>query len=90
MANHKSAIKRARQNDKKRARNTAVRSKMKTELRGAAAAIATAKSREEALKALTAGDRAMQKAVTKGVVPKNRASRTVSRLAARVNAKFAA
>lgn len=89
MANHKSAIKRARQNDKRRARNTALRSKAKTEAKKGLTSILAAGSREDALKALRASEKALQKAVSKGVLPKERASRKVARLAATVNKKFA-
>ena len=90
MANHKSAIKRARQNDKRRERNSALRSQAKTEAKKAVTAITGAKSRTDALKALTDADRSLQKAVSKGVMPKARASRKVARLAALVNTKFKA
>jgi small subunit ribosomal protein S20 len=89
VANHKSAIKRARQNDKRRERNTALRSKAKTEAKKALTGIQTASSREDALKALSAGERALQKAVSKGVIPKERASRKVARLSAVISKKFA-
>ncbi|MBI3543958.1 MAG: 30S ribosomal protein S20 [Deltaproteobacteria bacterium] len=88
MANVKSAIKRARQNDKRRERNNALRAKMKTELKKALTAVTAAGSRADALKALTAADRALQKAVSKHVIPKERASRRVARVAALVNKKF--
>lgn len=88
MANHKSAEKRARQNDQRRVRNTTLRSKAKTETKRALEAIAAAGSLDEALKALRAGERAMQKAASKGVLPKERASRKTARLAAAVKAKF--
>ena len=88
MANHKSAIKRARQNDKRRERNTALRSTAKTEAKKALTTITGAGSREDALKALRAGEKALYKAVSKGVIPKSRASRKVARLAKAVNKKF--
>jgi small subunit ribosomal protein S20 len=88
VANHKSAVKRARQNDKRRARNTGLRSQAKTEGKKALLAITSATSRDEALKALQAGERALHKAVSKGVLPKERASRKVSRLATALNKKF--
>lgn len=88
MANHKSAIKRARQNDKRRTRNSALRSSAKTEAKKALTAINGASNRTDALKALVDADRSLQKAVSKGVMPKERASRKVSRLAALVNSKF--
>lgn len=88
MANHKSAVKRARQNAKRHVRNTALRSKAKTETKKATNAINAAKTREEALKALNEGSRQLQKAASKGVLPKERASRKTSRLAALVNSRF--
>lgn len=89
MANVKSAEKRARQNDKRRERNSALRAKAKTEAKKALTAITAASSRDEALKALSEGERAIQKAASKGVLPKERASRKVSRLALAVSKKFA-
>lgn len=89
MANHKSAIKRARQNDKRRARNNGLRSKAKTEAKKGTTGVLAASTREDALKALRAAERALQKAVSKGVVPKERASRKVARMAAALNKKFA-
>jgi small subunit ribosomal protein S20 len=89
VANHKSAIKRARQNEKRRERNQALRSKAKTETKKALEAITKAGSREDALKALRLAERAMHKAASKGVLPKERASRKTSRLAAAVDRKFA-
>lgn len=89
MANHKSAMKRARQNTKRRARNTAIRSHTKTLVKEALELIQKASSREEALAALCAGERVLQKAASKGAVPKTRASRKTSRLAALVERKFA-
>ncbi|MBI3557657.1 MAG: 30S ribosomal protein S20 [Deltaproteobacteria bacterium] len=88
MANHKSAIKRARQNDKRRARNTALRGKTKTEAKKSFTGVTGAANRADALKALSAADRVLQKAVSKGVLPKERASRKLARMAAALNAKF--
>lgn len=89
MANHKSAIKRARQNDKRRERNTGLRSKARTEVKKAVDGITKAGSRDEAVKAYRTGEKALQKAASKGVIPKARASRKASRLAKAMNAKFA-
>lgn len=78
MARHKSAQKRARQDAKRREHNRAIRSRtrsvvkdLRTEIEGAGAGVAE-KLRE--------AERALRKAASKGVVPKNRASRLVSRL----------
>lgn len=88
MANVKSAIKRARQNDKRRARNQALRTLAKTAAKKALEGITGAANRADGLKALMAGEKALQKAVSKGVLPKERASRKVARLAAALNKKF--
>lgn len=88
MANHKSAIKRARQNEKRNKRNTGVRSLTRTALKKALDEIQKASSVEEAKKALSAGERALRKAASKGVLPKQRAGRKASRLALMVNRKF--
>lgn len=90
MANHKSAIKRARQNIKRRERNQALRARTKTEVKKALTEILTAKSLEDGLKALQTAERVLQKAWTKGVLPKERASRKTSRLAGVLNKKFKA
>lgn len=90
MANHKSALKRARQNNKRRERNNTIRSAAKTSVKGTVTAIATSKSKDEALKALALGAKALEKAVSKGVLPKNRVSRKISRLAVAINKKFSA
>ena len=89
MANHKSALKRARQNDKRRERNNNLRSKAKTFVKKALEMVTSATTREAAVKALQEGERALQKAVSKGVLPKERASRKAARLAQAVNKKFA-
>ena len=89
MANHKSALKRARQNEKRRARNNSLRSVTKSAVRRALELITSSSTRDDALKALSSGAKALEKAVSKGVWPKNRASRKISRLAQTLNKKFA-
>lgn len=78
MANTKSALKRMRQNERRRLRNRAVRSKVRTTLRTARATIAEKAQTAQA----SVGDaiRALDKAVTKGVIHKNTAARKKSRL----------
>lgn len=88
MANVKSAEKRARQNDKRRERNSALRTQAKTETKKALAAIEKAGSLADGLKALSEGEKALRKAATKGVIPAERASRKISRMAAVLNKKF--
>ena len=79
MANTKSAIKRIRQNERRRLRNRAVRSKVRTALKVARAVEGTEKRStiEEAI-------RFLDKAVTKGVIHRNTAARKKSKLARRL------
>ncbi len=79
MANTKSAMKRMRQNERRRLRNRATRSK----LRGA---IKTARAAEGAAKptAVLEAIRALDKAVSRGVVHRNTAARKKSALARRL------
>ena len=84
MANHKSAIKRIKQNRKKNERNTHIKSTLKTfikRVREAAAAKDAAAARE----ALTAAIPVIDGAATKGVIHRATASRNVSRLTKLVN-----
>ena len=89
MASHISAVKRAKQNSKRRARNASVSSEMKTSLKKAVEAIKGAKSKEEALKLLSTASKILQSAASKKVIPKTRASRSLSRIAQSVNSQFA-
>ena len=80
MANHPSALKRHRQSEKRRLRNRAV----KTRLRHLVREVRTALSARDAGKAsesLARASRALRKAVTKGVLHRNTASRRIARLA---------
>ena len=84
MANHKSAIKRIKQNRKRNERNTHIKSTLKTfikRVREAAAAKDAAAARE----ALTAAIPVIDGAATKGVIHRATASRNVSRLTRLVN-----
>ncbi|MCW7752944.1 30S ribosomal protein S20 [Desulfobotulus sp. H1] len=83
MANHKSAKKRARQNEVRRVRNRGIKSQVKTaitHLRGLIEKDPAAAG--EALQKTTA---AIDKAAKKGVIHRNTASRKVSRLAQLIN-----
>ncbi len=82
---HKSTIRRARQSEKRRLRNRATLSSVRSVLRKVQEAIA-AKNPDEAKTTLRAATAALSKAVTKGVLKPNTASRRVSRLTVRVNA----
>ena len=85
MANTKSAIKRIRQNEKRRLRNRVYRGKARTYIRDAQLAIETGevdKAREATIMAVSALD----KAAEKGVIHKNNASRRKSRIMRRLAA----
>ena len=82
---HKSTIRRARQSEKRRLRNRATISSVRSILRKVQDAI-TAKKPDEAKATLREATSALSKAVTKGVLKHNTASRRVSRLTVRVNA----
>ena len=84
VANIKSAIKRNRQNEKRNARNRAVRGEVRTRTRSVLeAAEAGADDTDEKLKAAI---KKIDKSVSKGTMHKNTAARTKSRLIKRVRA----
>ncbi len=89
MAIHKSALKRARQNIKRNARNRARRTLLRNVIKKFRALLA-AGDMEGAQGALPALHKALDRAVTKGIVPKNRASRQKSRLTGALNKAKAA
>lgn len=84
MANHKSALKRVKQNEKRRLRNKVVKTKIKNILKSTKLA-ADENEKEKALNELITVQGTLDKAVKKGVLHKNTASRTVSRLTKMVN-----
>ena len=79
MANTKSAQKRNRQALKRRARNQAVRTQVKSAVKRAREALA-AKDPAKAQDALRAAARTLDKAASKGVLHKKNASRRIARL----------
>ena len=84
MDRHPSTLKRARQNIKRRARNQAVKSRVKTAVRRVHEAIGgkdPAVIRENARVAISLIDKASQK----GVIHANTAARKVARLTKRIN-----
>jgi len=84
MANHVSALKRARQTVVRTENNRANTSRLRTALRGLREALATGdKNAAESAFGPTAS--AIDKAAQKGVLHKNTASRYKSRLRTRVN-----
>ena len=88
MANTRSAKKMVRKIAARTAVNKARRSRMRTAVRAVEEAIA-AGDNARAREALLASERALLHAVSQGVLPKNTASRKVSRLNARVKAMSA-
>jgi len=85
LANHKSAIKRARQSEERRVRNRSCKTRMKTVIRGLDEAVA-GKAPEKAAEELKKAVSVIAVAASKGVIHKNTASRKISRLTRRVNA----
>ena len=85
MANHYSALKRARQTDKKTAANRANKSRLRTALRSLREAIAKG-DKEAAKTAYNSTASIVDKGVQKGVLHKNTANRYKSRLSARLKA----
>ena len=84
MANHKSALKRNRQNAIRRARNRANRTKMRNSIKLVDAAIEE-NSVGNAQVALKAAIPVIMKVSSKGTIKKETASRKISRLTKRVN-----
>ena len=82
MPNNRNAAKAARQNEKRRLRNRAVRSRVRTAVRMARAALSE-KSRDVGI-VVAGAIRSLDKAVTKGVIHRNTAARTKSALARRL------
>ncbi len=84
MANHKSALKRARQNEIKRIRNKSYKTRAKKAIKEVRNAVAD-DSADLAKVSLSKAVSMIQKNVSKGVIHKNKAARTTSRLARHVN-----
>jgi len=84
LIKHLSTIKRARQNEKRRVRNAAVKSSIKTSLKKVTTAIES-KDREAAEAALKKIIPMIDKAASKGTIHKKTASRKISRLTRKIN-----
>ncbi|CCQ90282.1 30S ribosomal protein S20 [Nitrospina gracilis 3/211] len=84
MANHKSALKRNRQNIKRNASNTANRTRVKNETKRVLEAVAK-KDKDAAEKALHNATKTISSVASKGVLHKRAASRKISGLARQVN-----
>lgn len=83
MANIKSAEKRAKQTIKRRARNVATRSKLRTAIKGVVNAVEAGDKADAAAK-LKAAVPVIDSMVNKGIIHRNKASRHKSHLNARV------
>jgi small subunit ribosomal protein S20 len=81
---HKSTVRRARQTEKRHDRNRATLSAVKGLVKRVETAVA-GKKVEEAKASLREATSALSKAVTKGVLKRNTASRRISRLTLHVN-----
>ncbi|MBI4611806.1 MAG: 30S ribosomal protein S20 [Candidatus Rokubacteria bacterium] len=82
MANIRSALKRMRQNEKRRLRNRTVRSRVRTAVKEARAALG--QKSQDAGSLVKEAIRSLDKAVSKGVIHKNTAARKKSALASRL------
>ncbi len=84
MANHKSALKRAKQNEVRRIRNKGYKTRVKKAIREVRTAIANG-SQEQAQESFIEAVSVIQKTASKGIIHRNQASRKISRLAQQVN-----
>jgi len=82
---HKSTIRRARQSERRHERNRSTINAVKTMIKKVQSAVAGKKS-DEAKTSLQEATSAIGKAVSKGALHRNTASRRISRLARSVNA----
>lgn len=84
MPNIKSAIKRVKTNEKKRAQNASQKSALRTAIKKFEKLVEQGDV-EAAKEALRIASKKLDKAVTKGIIHKNTASRQKSRLAKKLN-----
>ncbi len=85
MAHHKSALKRIRSNERKRVYNRLVRVRARTFVKKARTTLDSTSDVDAARQATLAAIRELDKAVTKGVLHKNAAARSKSRLMKKLN-----
>ena len=85
MANHKSALKRIRQSEGRRKRNQHIRTQMRTMVKRCRDAFDSG-DETRSTDAFKIAEREIRRAVSKGVIPKQRADRSISRLAKSLNA----
>ncbi len=84
MANHKSALKRAKQSEVKKLRNTGYKTRSKNIVKEVQEAV-TENNKEKAVEKLKKATIIIQKSASKGVFHKKKASRKISRLARQIN-----
>ena len=84
MANHKSALKRARQNELSRLRNKAVKTRVKSIIKDVRFSVEES-SNGDVMAKMIAAQTLIDKASKKGVIHKKTASRKISRLSKLVN-----
>ena len=84
MANHKSALKRARQNELSRLRNKAVKTRVKSIVKDVRFSVEES-SNGDIMAKLIAAQTLIDKASKKGVIHKKTAARKISRLSKLVN-----
>ena len=88
MAEHKSALKRARQNEKRRLRNKSTKTRVKSIVKSVRLSVSE-KSKEEVLSELKTAQSIIDNAAKKGVIHKKTASRKISRLSKLANTNTA-
>jgi small subunit ribosomal protein S20 len=89
LAVHPSVIKRHRQSLKRRAKNVETKSKLRTLIKKARQAVES-KNLETVATQIRAVDKALGKAVSRGIIKKNTASRWLSRLSRSVSRQMPA
>ena len=85
MANHKSALKRARQNETRRLRNKSSKTTVKNTVKDLRVAANNKENKESAVKRLDTAKSVIDKAAKKGIIHKRTAARKISRLSKLVN-----
>jgi small subunit ribosomal protein S20 len=89
MANHKSALKKIKQDKVRQMRNKAYKTRLKNVVKSVEAAISES-NKEAAQTALQEAVSTLDRVASKGIIHKNKAARKKSRLTKKVNALAAA
>jgi len=85
LANHKSALKRARQNENRRLRNKSSKTTVKNTIKELRTASNNKENKESSVKRLDTAKSVIDKAAKKGIIHKRTAARKISRLSKLVN-----